>query len=413
MNSVFKAVKISDHVYWVGAVDWGIRDFHGYATNRGTTYNAFLILADKVTLIDTVKRPFMDEMLSRIASVVEPEKIDYIVVNHGELDHSGSLPQVIERVKPSKVFTSSKGPKCLDSHFHLDREFTVIEKGEDLSLGNLTLGFQETAMLHWPESMFTILREDSVLFSQDAFGMHLATSSIFADEIPEPVLEYEAAKYFANILLPYAPRIRKLLDNAAELTQGITMIAPDHGPLWRINPEVIVSYYVRWTAQKPTNKAVVVYETMWESTATMARAVGEGLISEKCMIKLLPIRCTHRSDIATEILDAGGLVVGSPTLNNNMFPSVADVMYYLKGLRPANKIGGAFGSYGWSSEGVKQVAALLGEMKIELPGENVAVNYVPDNDALAQCHALGACVGKRLNEMLEDRKGEDHGQIHL
>jgi flavorubredoxin len=222
MDNVFKAVRLSDHVYWVGAVDWSIRDFHGYSTNRGTTYNAFLILAEKVALIDTVKHHFMDEMISRIASVVDPQKIDYIISNHGELDHSGCLPEVIDAVKPEKVLASAKGIKCLERHFRIEQEVTPVKSGETLSLGDLTLKFMETPMLHWPESMFTMLEEEGILFSQDAFGMHLATSALFADEVEEPVLEYEASKYFANILLPYAPRIRNLLDKGAEVFQEVT-----------------------------------------------------------------------------------------------------------------------------------------------------------------------------------------------
>jgi flavorubredoxin len=401
MDNVFKAVRLSDHVYWVGAVDWSIRDFHGYSTNRGTTYNAFLIKGEKVALIDTVKEPFMDEMISRIASVVSPQEIDYIISNHGELDHSGCLPEVVDAVKPEKVLASPKGLKCLEQHFHIEHEVTPVKSGETLSLGDINLKFMETPMLHWPESMFTMLVEEGILFSQDAFGMHLATSAIFADEIEEPVLEYEASKYFANILMPYAPRIKKLLDKGAELFHDVTMIAPDHGPIWRIHPKVIIDYYYRWTAQEPTKRGVVIYDTMWQSTEKMARAVGEGLMHEQVAFQLLPLRNTHRSDIVTEVMKSGAFVVGAPTLNNNMFPTVADILYYLKGLRPANKVAGAFGSYGWSAESVKQIQQMLTEMKVDVVGEGVKCNYRPDGDVLSQCYQLGSQVGQRLIENME------------
>jgi flavorubredoxin len=392
----FNATKISDHAYWVGAVDWTTRDFHGYLIQRGSTYNAYLILADKITLIDTVKAPFKEEMLARIASVVNPQDINYVISNHSEMDHSGSLPQTIEAVKPEKVFASSVGVKTLANQFYMDREIIPVKDGESLSLGNLNLSFVETKMLHWPDSMMTYLVEDGVLFSQDAFGMHLATSQRFADEIDDDILEYEGAKYFANILLLLSSLVIRVLEKVGKLGITINVLAPDHGPVWRKDINRMLEYYAKWAAQKPTRKAVVVYDTMWQSTHKMARAIGEGLADGGADAEIMKLRACHRSDIVTEVLDAGALLVGSPTINSNMFPTVADVLTYLKGLKPQNLIGAAFGSYGWSGEAVGHVEEMLNAMKIELVGESIKARYVPDDDALDKCFSLGKLVADEL-----------------
>jgi flavorubredoxin len=398
MSQAFQAARVTDSVYWVGAIDWAIRDFHGYLTSRGTSYNAYLILADKITLIDTVKAPFVDEMLRRIGSLIDPTDIAYIVSNHAEMDHSGGLPATIETVGPEKVFASAKGVDALSEHYHLDREVVPVGTGESLSLGNMKLSFVETRMLHWPDSMFSYLDEGGVLFSQDAFGMHLASSERFADEIAPDILEYEGAKYYANILLPLSSLVIKLLQQVPELGLDIKIIAPDHGPIWREDIGNILDSYAQWAQQTPTKKAVVVYDTMWQSTALMARAIGEGLRAGGAIPRLMPLRAAHRSDVATEILDAGALVVGSPTMNSNIFPTVADALTYLKGLKPRNLVGAAFGSYGWSGEAVGQIEEVLTQMKVDLAAEGLRVKYVPDDDALAQCHALGQRVAERLNE---------------
>ena len=401
MSGVFKAARVTDHVYWVGAIDWSIRDFHGYLTSRGSTYNAYLILADKITLVDTVKRPFREEMLSRIASVIDPGDITYIISNHSEMDHSGCLPEVIQAVKPEKVFASVMGANALAEHFHLDREIVAVKDGESINLGNMNVSFVETRMLHWPDSMFTYLAEDGVLFSQDAFSMHLASSERFDDEISDDLLNYEAARYFANILLPLSSAVVKLLEKVGGLDITMRIVATDHGPIWRKDVNRIVELYSRWAAQKPTKKAVVAYDTMWQSTAMMARAIGEGLKAGGADAKLMPLRACHRSDVATEILDAGALLVGSPTLNNNLFPTVADALTYLKGLKPRNLIGAAFGSYGWSGEAVGQVEDVLRGMKVDLIGESIKVKYVPDDEALAQCYSQGMLVAEKLRELCQ------------
>lgn len=400
MSHSFEAVKITDDVYWVGAIDWAIRDFHGYHTGRGSTYNAYLIISDKVTLVDTVKAHFFEEMMARIRSVIDPEKIDYLVSNHSEMDHTGCLPEALAAIKPEKVFASTMGAKALVEHFHLDRQIVAVKDGETLSLGNRTLTFLETRMLHWPDSMVSYLVEEQMLFSQDGFGMHLATSERFADEIVPEIMEFEGAKYFANILLPYSALILKLAKRITDLGLQFSIIAPDHGPIWRKDPEKIINYYVQWAEQRPGNKAVVAFDSMWGSTEMMARSVADGLAGEGVKTKVLNLRGSHRSDLPTEVLGASALLMGSPTLNNGIFPTLADNLCYLKGLKPKNLIGAAFGSYGWSGESVKLLEEMLKETGVEIVHEGLRVKYVPDETTLAQCRELGANIGRQVRSRL-------------
>jgi flavorubredoxin len=396
MKNIYSAIKVTDNVYWVGAIDWTIRDFHGYTTPHGSTYNAYLVMADDITLIDTVRAPFKDEMLSRIKSVVDPSQIKYIISNHSEMDHSGCLPEIIDIIKPKKVFASAIGVKTLKELFHDQHEIIPVKDGETLSLGNMELIFMETRMIHWPDSMFTYLAEDQLLFSQDAFGMHLATLERFDDEIPAATLEFEAATYYANIVLPYSPIVLKALDKVAASGWKIKVIAPDHGPVWRKNIGRIIELYKKWASQKPAAKAVIVYATMWHSTEKMASAISESLAQAGVKVKLLSMNESHRSEVVYEVLDAGALIVGSSTLNNNILPQMADVMTYLKGLKPANLIGAAFGSYGWSGESVRDLEGILKEMKVEIVAPSVSVKNVPDDGALEKCSELGKTVAAQL-----------------
>lgn len=396
----FKAVPVSDRIYWVGAIDWSMRDFHGYSTQRGSTYNAFLIMAEKVTLVDTVKGPFFNEMMARIQSVIDPSEIDYVISNHTEMDHSGSLPQTVSAVQPEKVFASKMGVQALSKHFDVGLNVTPVADAGTLALGGCSVTFLETRMLHWPDSMFTYLNEDKVLFSSDAFGMHLASEKRFADEEPDWILRWEAAKYFANILLLYSPLILKLVDKVTKLGLEFDMICPDHGPIWRQDVLTPVRWYAEWAAQESTDKAVIVYDTMWGSTEKMARAIEEGLIEGGARVKVISMKADKRADVATEVLDAGALIVGSPTLNNCVFPTIADVMTYLKGLKPKNLVGTAFGSYGWSGESVKDLHAMLETMGVDIVAEPLSVNYVPDQVAHEQCRALGLDIAGTLKGRL-------------
>lgn len=396
MKEHLKAIQISGRVWWVGAIDWGLREFHGYSTHRGSTYNAYLVMAAKPTLIDTVKAPFKGEMLARISSVVDPSEIKIVVSNHAEMDHSGCLPEIISLMKPEKVYASANGVKALDAHFRIGPQLTAVKTGDRISLGDMNLAFVETKMLHWPDSMVSYLEEENLLFSQDAFGMHLATDRIFEDENQWPVVEQEMRKYFANILLPYSQQILKQLGEFAKLNLPIKTIAPDHGPVWRRDIGRPLEMYKAWSEQSPESRAVIMYDTMWHSTERMAAAVADGVRSGGASAKVIPLDGSTRSDVATEALCAGALVVGSPTINNNMFPKTADVLSYLKGLRPKNLVGAAFGSFGWSGEAVPQVNAILKEMGVELLSDGVKAKYVPTEDDFKQCFDLGVRIGEAL-----------------
>ena len=398
MENYLKAVQVTDKVWWVGAIDWNLREFHGYRTARGTTYNAYLVLADKITLIDTVKAPFKDEMMQRVASVIgDPAKIDYIVSNHAEMDHSGALPAVMAEVKPEKVFASTMGVKALDAHFRIGPALTAVKTGEVISLGNMSMTFVETRMLHWPDSMISYIPEQKILFSQDGFGMHLATEKLFADENDAAVVEQEMRRYYANILLLYAPQTLKLLEDLPKLNLAIDVIAPDHGPLWRRSllgrP---MDYYAKWAAQKPEKRAVVVYSTMWHSTEKMAVAIADGIRSTGVRVKLMSLEAHTRSEVATEVMCAGALVVGSPTLNNQMYPAVADVLCYLKGLRPKNVLAAGFGSFGWSGEAVAQIYEQFAAMKLESAAEGLKIKYVPTDADLKNCFDYGVKIGAKI-----------------
>jgi flavorubredoxin len=347
-------------------------------------------------LIDTVKPAFYDEMLARVASVVDPSTIGYVISNHSELDHSGCLPRVAAELAPQQIIASRQGEKALADHFHWGREVRVVAEGEELELGTARFSFVETRMLHWPDSMFTYLHGDRVLFSNDAFGMHLATAERFVDELDWSMVRWEAAKYYANILLPPSSLVQKLLERFPRLGLDVACLAPDHGPIWREDPGRILGLYGEWATPGPQSRAVVAYDTMWQSTALMARAAGEGLIAAGASPVLMPLGESHRSDVATELLEAGGLLVGSPTMNNQIYPTCADLLTYLQGLKPRGLVGAAFGSYGWSGEALAQLQQRLEEMKVELVGDGVRVRYVPDGEALSRCQELGRQVGERI-----------------
>jgi flavorubredoxin len=401
MEKLFKAIKLTENVYWVGAIDWAIRDFHGYYTSRGSTYNAYLILGEKNILIDVVKKPFKDELLGRIRSVIDPTKIDYIISNHSELDHTGCLPEIIELIKPEKVYASRMGVKTLKNHFHWDQEVIALRTGDKIKAGeNLTLSFIETKMLHWPDSMFTYLEEQKVLFSQDAFGMHLATGERFIDECSKEIVEDESEKYFANILLPFAPQVAKLLKDVEAMNLPIDIIASDHGPIWRKDLSTPLKWYKKWSQQKPQNKAVIIYDSMWKATEIMALTVSEALIEEGIHVKVMPLRGCHRTDIMREMLDAGLVLVGSPTLNNNIFPTLADVLTYMKGLRPKNVMGGVFGSYGWSGEGVKQAKEYLESFDVQVV-DTLKIQYMPSSEDLEKCTNFAKNIAVEFKKYLK------------
>lgn len=388
------AVRITEKVWWVGAIDWELRDFHGYSTKRGTTYNAYLVMGSEPVLIDTVKAPFAGEMLERIASVTEPAKIRTVISNHAEMDHSGSLPEVALHIKPDRIICSAMGEAALKAHFHADWKLQPVKDGSEMEIGGERFQFLEARMLHWPDSMVSFLPSDGVLFSNDIFGMHLAHSHRFDDETVG--WYYEAAKYYANIILPFSGIVTAFLEKFKAKNLPVKIIAPDHGPVWRKDIEKIIALYAKWAAQQPTDTAIVLFDTMWKSTEKLAGAAAEGLVSGGAKVKVMPLRAHHRSDVAVELLEAGALLVGGPTMNKQPFPTLADALTYLKGLNHKNLTGGAFGSYGWSPDGPRWIEAQLREMGVKLAGETVTCRYVPDAAALDAAFRLGEAVAKNL-----------------
>jgi flavorubredoxin len=387
-----KPIELAPGVYSVGAVDWNARDFHGYSIWHGTTYNAFLIIDEKITLIDTVKKEFTHELISNISRVVDPKKIDYVISNHTEMDHSGGLLEVMNYIE--------KGFENLNRHFYHKLNFKTVKDKDSLKIGKRTLTFLETRMLHWPDSMFSYLNEEKILFSSDAFGEHYAGPEKFDDEIKFERILPHVKKYYANILLPYSPLIKKLIGKVGELGLQINMICPDHGIIWRANPAKIISAYAELCEQKPAKKAIIIYDTMWHSTEKMAEAIAAGLSSTGIYTIPMNLRTNHRSDIITEVLDAGAVIVGSPTLNNGIFPTVSDFLTYMKGLKPKNKIGAAFGSFGWSGESVKIVHSELEQMKFNMIDDaGLSVKFVPDEKDIKACVELGEKIGKKLSEI--------------
>lgn len=395
-----RPVEITRGIYDVGVIDWNIRDFHGYSTYRGTSYNAFLIVDEKIALIDTVKKDFSDQLLGNISKIIDPKKIDYMISNHTEMDHSGGLPRLMHRIGEDKpLYCSKMGAKNLARHFPQKWNYQAVGTGEKLSLGNRTLTFLETRMVHWPDSMFTYLMEDKILFSSDGFGQHYAGHERFDDQIGDDIMSH-AKKYYANILLLYSPLILKLLDTVTQMGLEIDMICPDHGIIWRKDPGKIINAYAKWAKQEQEKKAVVVYDTMWHSTQAMADEIAAGIANKGVSVRPIHIRSSHRSEIMTEVLDAAAVVVGSPTLNNQLFPTVSDFLVYMKGLKPLNKIGAAFGSYGWSGEAVKLINKELQDMKFDVIDPGIRIQYVPENKGLEACFELGQKIGQAVNERI-------------
>ena len=357
-------VEIKPGIYWVGSMDYSMRSFHGYSTECGSTYNAYLIIDEKVTLIDTVKAPFCLEMLGRIRNIIDPAKIDYIVSNHVEPDHSGGIPFMLQQCPGAKIVTSDPGGLEGRSGRYGEHDYATVKAGDSISLGKRTLQFVPTPMLHWPDSMVTYCPEEEILFSNDGFGQHLATTERFADERDISEVMHQAKKYYANILMPYGMQAQKAISALAGLK--ISMIATGHGVSWRSNISDIIEAYQKWSSFEKTDKAVVVFDTMWHTTEIMAKNIADAFYAIGIKPVLFDLRTDHISDVATELLDAKFLAVGSPTLNNQMMPSIAGLLCYIKGLAPKGLKGFAFGSYGWGGQSIGQVEQALKDCKVEI-----------------------------------------------
>jgi len=396
------ATQIAPNVYWVGAVDWEVRNFHGYSyrTHRGTTFNAYLIVDDKIALVDTVLPGFEDQMFRRIAEVVDPARIDYLIANHGELDHSGAIPAVLARAPQATLVHSKRGADSLGKYHPDGWKKQIVGTGDTLSLGHKTLAFLDAPMLHWPDSMFTYIPEDKLLLPNDAFGLHLASVHRFADEVEPAVLWDEARKYFGNILVPFSPLILRKVEEVQKLGLQIDTIAPSHGPIWRKDPMQIVTQYVRWAQGEAQRRVVVVYETMWGSTAQMAYAIVEGLAASGVEALLYAVPQEDLTTVVGALLEAKGLIVGSPTHNRRMLMNVAALLEHLAGLRPVKKLGAAFGSHGWGGGSVPLMEKALQEAGIEVAQPGLALTWRPTPAELDQAVAFGRSFGDRVNESL-------------
>jgi len=385
-------VEIKPDIYWVGGIDWDIRDFHGYRIQRGTTYNSYLIVDKKITLVDTVKHYMYEEMLSRIKEIVDPSKIDYIISNHVEMDHSGSIQKLLEVAHNAKIITSTRGEKGLKRHYKKDWDFQVVKSGDSLKIGKRTLHFVHIPMVHWPDSMVTYIPTDKLLLPNDAFGQHIATSERFDDEIDWGILKEEAAKYYANIVMPYGGQVGKALKELSGL--DIDMIAPSHGVIWRSQIPKILGEYTKWARNETDDKALIIYDSMWGSTKKMAYKLMEGIEEAGIPVTMKNLKYNHISDIITEVISSRLIILGSPTLNNTMLPTMGGFLTYLKGLKPKNRLGFAFGSYGWGGQAVVEIENILKYLTWDMPVESINLNFVPDEEELADVKKTGNKLGK-------------------
>jgi anaerobic nitric oxide reductase flavorubredoxin len=390
-------VTIAEDIFWVGVVDWNIRDFHGYTTNRGTTYNAYLILDQKTVLVDTVKHTFGKELLRNVCDITGPEKIDYIIVNHVEMDHSSGLPMMAEKAKNATIIASQKGKEAIICHYGDHFKIQTVKTGDELKLGDRTLKFVEAPMLHWPDSMFTYIVPDKILMPNDAFGQHLASSQRFDDEVDEHILMEEATKYYANILMPLGSLIMRKIQEVSQLGVAPTMIAPSHGIIWRSNPSRIVNAYLQWSEGKSKKKIAIVYDTMWGSTDKMAMSIAEGAVSQGVEVKLMKLRATDLTEIVTQILDSKAVIVGSPTLNNQMFPTLGYFLTYISGLKPKGKIWSFFGSYGWGGGAVRNMIEMARKAGFEVHEPGIEIKYIPSTEDLKKSFDLGKQIATEIN----------------
>lgn len=375
-------VTIKENIHWVGFIDWNLRNFHGYLTPYGTTYNAYLIVDEKPTLIDTVKYYGFEEMLSRIKEVIEPSRIQYIISNHTEMDHSGAIDKLLEYCPEAFVVCSLKGQEGLRKHFKENWRFKVVNTAETISIGTHTLTFFLMPMIHWPDSMATYLGKEKILFPNDAFGQHYASSERFADEIGEDIIFREAAKYYANVILPYGGQVLKALEVLKSVP--IEMICPSHGLGWRKKEDIekIVGLYRKWANYESDKGVVIIYDTMWHSTEKMALTLYQLLAKENLPLKLFNLQLSHISDIMPEIMSCRVVLLGSPMLNNRVLPTMGALLTYMKGLKPKNRYAFAFGSYGWSRGGFKEFEDSLKDAGLELLSEGRYIQYVPGQEEL-------------------------------
>ena len=395
------AKKITDRVTWVGKVDWELTHFHGdeLSTHRGSSYNSYLVRDEKVALIDTVWQPYDREFVSRLAEEIDLSKIDYIVMNHNEVDHSGALPELMRLIPGTPIYCTAKGEAIIRGHYHQDWNFVNVKTGDTLPLGSTALTFVEATMLHWPDTMFTYFDGDGgILFSNDGFGQHYATESLYNDCVDSSELYYEAMKYYANILNTYSPIALRKVKEVVAMNLPLAMICPSHGVIWRDNPTQIVEKYLEWAADYQEDRVTIVYDTMWQSTRLMGEALAEGIreVSPTTEVKLFNAALADKNDITTEVFRSKALLVGSPTINYGLSYAIDGLLGMMKGLKFRKKKAAAFGSYGWSGEGIKLISAALQGAGFELVDDGIRALWVPDEEVLKQCREYGRNFAKAL-----------------
>ncbi len=396
------AFKIKDNVTWVGKIDWELRKFHGeeLSTNRGSSYNAYLVKgAEKTVLIDTVWKPFAREFVDNLKKVIDLKKIDYIVANHAEIDHSGALPELLKEIPGTPVYCSKAGLASLRGHYHENWNFHPVKTGDKLSLGDKELIFVEAKMLHWPDSMFCYLTEDNILFPNDAFGQHYATEMMYNDLVDQCELYEEAIKYYANILTPFSKLVAAKIKEVVALNLPVELICPSHGVIWRDNPLQIVNKYAEWADDYQENQVTLIYDTMWDGTRRAAEAIAEGIkqANKKITVKLYNTGRADMNDVVTEIFRSKAIVVGSPTINKGILHSIAALLEMAKGLKFQKKKGAAFGCYGWSGESAKLISDLLNEAGFELlDEEGLKMLWNPDEEAVTAAQEYGKKIGQAL-----------------
>jgi len=394
--------KIKNNVFWVGKIDWEIRKFHGneYSTDRGSTYNSYLIKEEKIALIDTVWKPFSKEFVKNLEKEIDLNKIDYIIANHAESDHSGALPELMEKTPDKPIYCTANGVKTIKGHYHKDWNFQVVKTGDTLDLGNgKQLIFVEMRMLHWPDSMASYLTKDNILFSNDAFGQHYASEFMYNDLVDQNELFTECIKYYANILTPFSALVDKKIKEVLDLKIPIDIIATSHGVIWRDNPTQIVEKYLTWANAYQENQITILYDTMWEGTKRMAEAISRGILEmdKHVNLKLFKISNTDKNDIITEIFKSKIILVGSPTIGGGILSSVAEILEMIKGLRFKNKKAAAFGCYGWSGESIKVISDILEKSRFSIINDGIRVLWNPDDESINKCVEFGKEIARSMN----------------
>ncbi len=391
--------KIKNNVYWVGKTDWELKKFHGneYSTYRGSTYNSYLIREEKIVLIDTVWKPFSKEFVENLSKEIDLDKIDYVITNHAEIDHSGALPELMEKIPNTPIYCTANGVKSIKGHYHKDWNFQVVKTGDTLDLGNnKQLIFVEMMMLHWPDSMACYLTGDNILFSNDAFGQHYATEYMYNDLVDQNELFTECMKYYANILTPFSAFVDKKIKEVLALNIPIDIIATSHGVIWRDNPTQIVEKYLTWANDYQENQITILYDTMWDGTKRMAEAITKGIreIDKKVNVKLYNIAKTDKNDLITEIFKSRIILVGSPTIGGGILSGVAEILEMIKGMRFKNKKASSFGCYGWSGESIKVIKEHLEKSGFSVINNGIRALWNPDDESLEKCVEFGREIAK-------------------